>query len=298
MRALVKGLMERLPFKGAIFAALRPLGLPERLFRHLYFTGVIGVDVGDGARFRMRHMGHHWENDLFWRGYGRGVEGCSLRIWRELARTSANIADIGANTGAYALAAAALNPSARILAMEPVQRVFEKLEKNVALNGFGIIVVSRAASSTNGVAVLHDAESEHVYSASLNPEMLGAAATRKTEIRTARLDDLLPEHGFSRIDLMKIDVERHEPEVLEGMAAFLRDGRPTMLIEVLDREIGARVERCVEGLGYRFFQIDEAAIATPVERLGEGGLSDRNYLLCSAETAARLRGKGLIGGAG
>lgn len=295
MKALLKGLIEHMPFKGAIFVALRPLGLPESVFRHLHFTGVIDVKVADGARFRMRHWGNQLENDLFWRGYGHGWEACSLRIWRELARTSANIADIGANTGAYALAAAALNPGARIVAMEPVQRVYEKLEKNVALNRYAIIVDSRAASSANGVAVLHDAESEHVYSASLNPEMLGAAATRKTEIRTARLDDLLPEHGFSRIDLMKIDVERHEPEVLEGMTTFLREGRPTMLIEVLDAEIGARVERCVEGLGYRFFQIDETSVATPVEHLGEGGLADRNYLLCSAETAERLRGTGLIG---
>lgn len=294
MRALARNIISRVPFKQPLFSMLRPLRPPERVYRHLHFRGVIDVEPGPGARFRIHHWGNQVENDLFWSPFGRGWEGGSLRIWAALARNAEYIADVGANTGVYALSAAALSPRARVLAVEPVERIFQRLRRNVELNGYDIALDERAASSANGTAILHDTDGPHSYSASLEPEMLGSAATRKVGIRTARLDDILAAHGFPRLDLIKIDVERHEPEALAGMAETLKKDRPALLIEVLDGDIGAAIERHVDGLGYSFFHIDdEAGRAEPAQHLSGDG-SGRNYLLCLEPAATALRAQGLI----
>lgn len=45
---------------------------------------------------------------------------------------------------------------------------------------------------------------------------------------------------------MKIDVETHEPEVLEGVGEYLKKFRPSLLIEILDDEITAKVQNITQ----------------------------------------------------
>lgn len=291
---MIKGLLDVLPFRGALYGGLRLLRPPERIYRHLHFTGPIRIVGGaDGSSFRMWHWGNQVENDLFWAGYGRGWEAQSLRIWQALAAEARFVADVGGNTGVYALSAASVSPGARILAIEPVQRIFEKLERNVALNAYPIIADNRAASDRAGVAVLHDPHGPHSYSASLDPTMLAAADTSAVEVATATLDGMLEEHGFPRLDLIKIDVERHEPQVLDGMTTALRRDRPSILIEILDADLGGQVESRIAGLGYCLYRIDEQATGFLVLGLTHGS-NNRNYLLCQPDIARRLVDKGLV----
>ena len=79
----------------------------------------------------------------------------------------------------------------------------------------------------------------------------------EVEIETITLNKFIKDNNIPRIDLMKIDVETHEPETLEGFSDYLSIFRPAMLIEILNNEIGARVEKLVNGLGYLYFNIDE-----------------------------------------
>jgi ribosomal protein L11 methylase PrmA len=50
------------------------------------------------------------ENDLFWAGYAGNWERVSLALWRDLARDARCVLDVGANSGVFALAAAAVSP--------------------------------------------------------------------------------------------------------------------------------------------------------------------------------------------
>lgn len=195
----------------------------------------------------MEAHGEQIENDLFWRGYGGGWEGNSLKIWRDLARSANFIADVGANTGLYALAAQAINPSAKVIAVEPSSRVFRKLQRNIALNSFPIIASDNAASDKNGLATFFDHAGPHQYSSSLEKSMGGELAT---EVRVRRLDDLLADHGFERLDLLKLDVERHEPAALRGFRKTLERCRPTMLVEILDDKLKAEICNVLVGLDY------------------------------------------------
>jgi FkbM family methyltransferase len=285
-RAL-RGIYRRIPFKQSAFQVIRrSVRLPERLYRHLHFEGDIVVAGTGDVRFRMRHFGYQVENDLFWAGYGNGFEATSLRLWARLCATSQTILDIGANTGVYALAAAAVNPTACVVAFEPLQRIAQRLSDNVRLNGFDVEVIVAGVSATTGEAVIYEPCAEHAYSASLNSEMLaGRADLRESTIAVTRLDDFATARGLRSIDLVKIDTEKHEMAVLRGFGYVLARHRPTLLIEVLDTGTGAEIERLLVGLGYAFHIIEERTAVRPVQSLMQG---IGNFLICQPEVATAL----------
>lgn len=259
-----------IPFKREAYHALRSVWSPPRaVHQHLTFQGPFRVRVGS-AGFTMDHFGSEVENSLFWTGYGNGFEGTSLRLWASLVPRAKCIVDVGANTGVYALAAAALNPSAEIHAFEPVARIFDRLVHNVELNGFGIRCHKAGLSDKNGILPLYDTGDDHLYSASFDPDMLPGA--RSGGVPAVRLDSF-----HIAPDLIKIDVERHEPSVLRGMRL---DHRPTILLEVLDDRIGAEIEDIVRPLGYDYYRVDELSGVEPVLHIVGGG----NVLLSPLHT--------------
>jgi FkbM family methyltransferase len=291
--AALRSTWSRLPGKRPLFEMWRRAGAPpERLWRHLHFIGDFTVPLGRGDGFRMRHFGQLVENDLFWTGYGNGWEGTSLRLWARLAPLAGIILDVGANTGVYALAAATMNPAARVFAFEPVRRIADRLRHNVALNRLAIEVVEAGASDTTGTATIYEPTAEHHYSASLEQAMLaGTAGLRETSIAVTRLDDFAATRALPRLDLLKIDAEMHELPILEGLGARLAQDRPAMLVEVLTAEIGHGLMEPIAGLDYALFRIEEGAGVVPVATLAEGR---GNHLICQPETAGRI---GIAGGA-
>lgn len=288
LRKLARGAYRNLPFKQPIFELTRRAApLPEKIYRHLHFRGVFKVKMGQGTSFLMRHHGYQVENDLFWAGYGHGWEATSLVVWSLLARRSSVVLDIGANTGVYALAAKAINPQARVVAFEPIKRIADRLRDNVGLNGFDVAVVEAGASDSTGEAVIFEPSTEHAYSASLDATMLaGRDDLRETRIAVTRIDDLAREHGLGRIDLVKLDAEKHEMAVLTGFGDMLMSSRPTFLIEILDAELGARVAGVFADCGYLFYEIVEGQGITLKPNLGGGG---RNHLVCPREVGDALR---------
>lgn len=275
IRRILKEAYNAFPAKKQIFAALRGLSVPEKLYRHLHFQGQFTVELPGGGAFKMMHFGSQVENDLFWAGFGNNWERTSLRVWEALARKAQTVLDIGANTGTFALAAQAANPSAHIEAFEPVARVFDKLSRNAQINGGRIAVNCLALSDHNGSATLFDSGDAHVYSASLNSEMLGDAGRRAEHIIPVQtLDSFCSEHSLSNIGLIKIDTEMHEPEVLAGAQEILERDQPAVLIEILNAELGQKAISLMKD--YRFFEVGEGTGLTASVTPGAAG--ERNYL--------------------
>ena len=292
-RESVSRLLGPLRTRTQLFVWIRDVFHPgEAIYKHLHFRGEIQVPVSHNASFKIYHFGYQVENSLFWAGFEHGWEGMELRLWRTLASDASFIADVGANTGVYALTAAAINPGAKIVAIEPVQRIYQKLLANIALNAFDISAVQVAISDRDGESVLFDTDAEHNYSASLDPTMFDASIATGVPIRTARLDSFLDHLGWPHIDLLKIDVEKHEPAVLAGMQTRLAQNRPTILIEILDKQIAAAVDNHLDGLCYRCFAID--ADKGLIETRELGNRANRNFLLIPSEQwearADRIKG--------
>jgi FkbM family methyltransferase len=288
VRNLVRGLYRTVPFKQPVFELVRQLvRLPEPVYRHLHFEGVIDVPVEQGA-FRMRHHGTQIENEVFWSGlYGRW-EGGSLRVWVGAAREARAILDVGANAGLYTLAARAVAPAAAVAAVEPVARIRAKLADNVRLNAFDVTIVGAAASDRDGAGSILDPEDPHALSATLDPggAVLAGRRARRVPVTLARIDTLVREGVLPAPDLVKIDVEGHEAAVLRGMGTLLRERRPVLLVEVLTPEAAADVDSLVRPLGYLVHRLDSTGPCR-LERVEPA--PGTNLALAVAEDWGRLR---------
>lgn len=135
--------------------------------------------------------------------------------------------DVGANWGYFTLVAAhAVGPWGRVVALEPDPRMAAELRGNVARNGIGhATVLELAAAEGAGEAVLSgyaEGDRNRGVSSLVAPP---AGAARSFAVRTAALDAVMDELGVDRADLVKVDVEGAEELVLRGMAGGLAAGR-------------------------------------------------------------------------
>ena len=282
MKRFAKAIYNFLPLKKQLFLAIRRFGVPSRrIYQHLHFKGDFTVRIDQTSSFHIRHYGFEMENDLFWGGIDRGSEKTALRMWCELVGKASVIFDVGANTGIYSLAAKALSPNAKLIAIEPVHRVFEKLVVNCWLNNFDISCIEAALSDEDGEATLFDFPGEHSYSSTFHKEIFGELDLVETQVKVVRLDTLVNEYQIDKIDLMKIDVEGHEADVLRGFGDCLERFKPTILIEVLSDEVGASIDKILSEYNYTYYYVDE----TRSEVIKVDELTRReslNYIVCSA----------------
>jgi FkbM family methyltransferase len=282
MKKLLKRIYHLIPFKKPLFLLIRPIRLPQKIYQHLYFKGVFTVPVNTSS-FKIYHNGYPIENELFWAGFKRW-EARSLQLWADLAAKSNTILDVGANTGVYSLLAGAVNPEASIFAFEPLRTVYSQLKQNVSINKFIIKPFEIAMSNQNGEMSFF-ADKEFSYSGSLNRNH-DLENTMELKVKSETLD-----HFISRMkiapDLVKIDVERHEPEVLEGFMGHINKHHPTMLIEVLDENIGEKIRELLKGSGYIYFSINDKT--QEMKRMDQMGKSeDFNVLVITEEKAASV----------
>ena len=265
--------------------ALRGLGvrLPRSVYQHLGSRGIFSVSIPGGGEFRWRSYGHVVENCVYWDGL-QGYEPESVEPWVAVARNARVVLDIGANTGYFALlAAAASRQGASVYAFEPVARVAAKLRANVALNpNLKIEIVEKAVGAETGVAPIFDPGGVHCYSASLDSSFL-KGEKESYSVPVVRVDDFASERGLADVDLVKLDVEGHEDSALDGMQHLLRTSRPALMIEVLQRSKDRLLEQLQElvsgGYGYYLLNHGSMVRLDRVERAGHA----RNVLLCPPE---------------
>ena len=289
MKKILRKIYDLIPFKTELFFVFKKVFNPgPSIYRHLHFKGIITVPVDSSHAFKMNHYGFQIENEIFWAGLANGWEKISIRLWIELCKRSEVIVDAGANTGIYSLIAKSLDPKTIVYAFEPVKRVYEKLQENNKLNNFNINCYEVALSNNTGKAVIYDLPSEHVYSVTVNQNRHSADhSTIKTEIQTITLDLFIENNNLKKIDLLKLDVETHEPEVMEGFKKYLKEFSPVILIEILNDEVGAKVQEIVSGIDYLYFNIDERSGIRRVDTITKSDYY--NYLLCNPATAKDLK---------
>jgi len=288
MKKIFKFLYHAIPFKKELFSILRIIWSPPfNIYKHLHFKGVFRVKIFNGVSFNIKHYGYQIENEIFWKGLNGGWEKESLGLWINLCKEAKVVFDIGANTGVYSLVAKAVNSNASVYAFEPVNRVFNKLKENTLLNSFDTVLIEKAVSNSDGTAIIYDTNAEHTYSVTVNKDLsLQGIEVFEVPIKTITLDSFIKELKIPYIDLIKIDVETHEPEVLEGFKEFLPMFRPTMLIEVLNDNVGNKIFEMIKDLDYLYFNIDEEK---GIRQVSEIGKSDYyNFILCNKTIAKKL----------
>lgn len=294
MKANLKKLYRWLPFKKAVFTVIKRFWAPPvSIFPHLYFHDSFDVSIGGNKSFKMIHYGHSLENELFWRGLDHAWEKQSMQIWTSLSKDAKVIFDIGANTGLYSLVAKTVNPIADVHAFEPFGAIFTKLQKNAALNSFEMHTNCMAVSDYTGEAVIYTEDPDFAYSVTVNKNLwVKDKAAIKLDIQTTTLKDYIEERHIERIDLVKIDVETHEPEVMKGFAEYFLRFKPILLIEILNDEIAAQLNPYFDPALFDFYNIDELAGIRKVKRLAKSDYY--NFLIVPREKAHLYNDKSFI----
>ena len=283
-----------IPFKQSVYTVVRKFWqLPESIYQHLHFHGVIQISCSNNERgVLIEHRGSISENILFWEGLDGWYERTSIKLWLDCVRNSSIIVDVGANSGLYSLLAAIDNPEAKVIAFEPIPDTFEWLSRNIALNRLDIRPEALAVSNSNGFAEIWLFSPGSHYTPSLfQAEQQTTSDGHRISVQTTTLDNYFAEQSLQHVDLIKIDVERHEPAVLQGMRNLLTKYKPVLIIEVLDDETGKLIEHELLGLGYLYFNIHEPSGS--VRRAEHITKADTyNYLCLQPEQLSVL---GLVG---
>lgn len=143
--------------------------------------------------------------------------------------------DIGANLGLHTVDLGSLaGPSGEVYAFEPSSHNFELLKENVVLNGLANVRAHHAAlSDREGTARLRLSRTnfgDHQLAAG------GSAAGPAGEFEEVRVltgDAVLSKVAAGRVQLIKIDVQGHEYQVLQGLKTTLeRNSDAFVMMEV------------------------------------------------------------------
>ena len=216
----------------------------------------------------------------------RMYERCGVRV--PVGETV--VMDVGANIGLFTLYVRERNPRARVIAIEPIGEVCEKLRRNV--RGAGELVKVRQAgvgreegreefvyyermSVMSGMRrYANESEEKEVVKRVLRNELEGGSReaeellehaeellerrleSRVEECRVESLSAVMREEEVRRVGLLKVDVQGAELEVLRGIEEGDWEKIDQVVMEVHDRAVGeeGRVEevrRMLERRGYR-----------------------------------------------
>ena len=184
--------------------------------------------------------------------------------------------DVGANCGLYTRKLSRL--SSRVHAFEPSHKMAELLRRTSASN---VNVHEMALSDQSGNADLFTPRDrgELIYGlASLEPRQVSSdQGLVSTKVPTDRLDAIVQEG----VAFVKIDVEGHELNVLNGAVELLEHSQPVFLVEAEDRHREQATRSLFEFFrqrSYRGYFIRNDC-AYPIQDFRVEELQDENVLL-------------------
>jgi FkbM family methyltransferase len=222
--------------------------------------------------------------------------------------------DVGANWGYFTLVAAHLvGPSGSVVTVEADPRAQHTLAWNVSRNGLASVrVVAAAAADRAGTLSFAAYGTEQDNGANFGlVQTSSASGSRRFEVASKPLDQILDEAQVERVDLLKMDIEGGEARAIPGLARRLSAGLVDRLVLELHpaylREQGSSTREVIErlsGYGYRAWHIDHsprthhraaasgtfdvASLLTPFA--GDGRLGEWPHLLWAREGLDALPG--------
>lgn len=156
----------------------------------------------------------------------REAEAC--KIFESYLKPGQLVIDIGSNIGFYAIIEAKyVGSSGVIYAIEPGEKNFELLNKNVKINHYEKIIKTYcgAISNESGSKSLHIANRSNLHTLNRVPAMDNYVKfINIQEVSTYSLDDFIEENKIEprKIDIIRMDIEGHEYFALDGMIKTLQ----------------------------------------------------------------------------
>jgi FkbM family methyltransferase len=212
----------------------------------------IPVEVSaNGYRLYARKSDVHIGAELI---EGRSHDANVEAALRAELKPGATFLDIGANIGVFAMLGANLvGAGGRVIAVEPIARNAELIERACRSNGFAQVRLIRAAASdrTGEIVLRTSATTSNAATAKASGERLLADDSTTQTVPTVVLDDALA--GLDRLDVVKIDIAGMEPRALRGLSRMLERFRPVLISEfhpwAIERATGESPYALLEWLG-------------------------------------------------
>ncbi len=158
--------------------------------------------------------------------------------------------DIGANIGNHSVAFS--KHFDRVLAFEPNPRAFDLLCVNA--KWYGVIEPISLGASNKKYKAHAVIPTDNQGAARITSTPLGTEA-KTLEFECVRVDEHLDMSLFEKVGFIKIDVEGHEYEAMQGCERIIYAGRPILAFELLrkDFEKAERIETLLRSWGYEYF---------------------------------------------
>ena len=154
-------------------------------------------------------------------------------LLEEITKPGMTVLDIGANIGYYALMELDLiGSSGKLIAVEPSPKNIEIFKKNIELNNVGDIrIIEGAISDKAEKKDFYLAEQGNLNTFHATGTGLKHLTGEVVEVDSYTVPQVMVNEGS--LDLIRMDVEGHEVEVLNGMLESVRSGalRPTIIFE-------------------------------------------------------------------
>jgi FkbM family methyltransferase len=204
-------------------------------------------------------LGEFIQRQVYYMGAFEPVESY---LFTRLLRPGMTVIDAGANIGQYTLlAATAVGPAGSVHSFEPVPATFAHLQAHVSANRLTNVKLNPMALWNEDSTVTLSLPPETVYNA--GSWTIGSAESQTAAIaaEAIRLDTYAARRGFSRVDVIKMDIQGAEPFALAGAHDLLTRWHPTLLMEVHRPSLvalGSSPEMLWEqlsSLGYRAWRI-------------------------------------------
>ena len=138
--------------------------------------------------------------------------------------------DVGANVGIYSVIFGKKFPAGRVIAFEPNLVLHSKMIKNLKLNDVKNVTIEKSGlSNIEGWAQLEEQRGR------AGAGKISSISSEYFESKSIRLisGDMYAK-DFPKLipHFIKIDVEGHEPEVIEGLSNVLNQFKPVLMIEI------------------------------------------------------------------
>ena len=197
---------------------------------------------GGRDQVQARRSGIHWSLDLregidltiFTLG---AFERDTLKALEALVRRGAVVLDVGANIGAHTLHLARLvGEKGRVIAFEPTDFAIAKLRANLRANPelekrvelHQAFLVGKAGAPIDAAV----ASSWPVDGTAADDAQMGSRAMNVSGASATTLDSVMAASGDPDVQLIKMDVDGHELDVLEGARVLLERRRPIIVMEL------------------------------------------------------------------
>jgi FkbM family methyltransferase len=181
-----------------------------------------------GLIFKIKKLTRIIASVFFIKALQKGVTaGVEHKPILQLMKGCKSVVDIGANRGQFALVAKYCFPEASIISFEPLPEpavIFQKVFSEYN----DVTMHNVAISTTSGQSMMHVSERDDSSSllpiSNLQEEIFpGTREIDKIVVKTASLNELVPEKAILSPALLKLDVQGFELDCLKGCESLLKN---------------------------------------------------------------------------